>query len=162
MAPPVVRRRPTPAYRPIAHLIQKDIPIKRLLIAAALLTALGATSAALATSASPISEKVLGAAGISQPYTIPVTKPADVVLAKATVPPGASFGWHSSFGWHYHRGAVVVVVNSGTLTLYDSADRTCTRDATRRGKASPSAHTTSTLPVTKAAAWPWSLSPISA
>ena len=94
--------------------------MKRVLIAAALLTALGATSAALATGASPITEKVLGAAGIAQPYTIPVTKPADVVVAKATVPPGASFGWH------YHRAAVVVAVKSGTLTLYDSADRTCT------------------------------------
>ena len=94
--------------------------MKRILIAAALLTALGATSAALGAGASPITEKVLGAAGIAQPYTIAATKPADVVVAKATVPPGASFGWH------YHRAAVVVVVKSGTLTLYDSADRTCT------------------------------------
>lgn len=94
--------------------------MKRLLIAAALLLALGATSAALATSAPPITEKVLGAAGISQRYTIHVTQPADVVVAQATVPPGASFGWH------YHRAAVAVVVKSGTLTLYDSADRTCT------------------------------------
>ena len=94
--------------------------MKRILIAAALLTAVGATSAALGAGASPITEKVLGAAGIAQPYTIAATKPADVVVAKATVPPGASFGWH------YHRAAVVVVVKSGTLTLYDSADRTCT------------------------------------
>ena len=94
--------------------------MKRVLIAAALLTTLGATSAALATSAAPITEKVLGAAGISQRYSIKVTQPADVVVAQATVPPGASFGWH------YHRSAVVVVVKSGTLTLYDSADRTCT------------------------------------
>jgi quercetin dioxygenase-like cupin family protein len=43
-----------------------------------------------------------------------------VVIAEATVPPGASFGWH------YHRAAVAAVVKSGTLTLYDSADRTCT------------------------------------
>ena len=94
--------------------------MKRLLITAALLPALATTSAALGAGASPITENVLGAAGIAQPYTIPVTKPADVVVAKATVPPGASFGWH------YHRAAVVVVVKSGTLTLYDSADRTCT------------------------------------
>ena len=94
--------------------------MKRLLSAAALLTAFGATSGALAAGPAPITEKVLGAAGISQPYTIPVTKPGDVVVAKATVPPGAGFGWH------YHRAAVVVVVKSGTLTLYDSADRTCT------------------------------------
>ena len=94
--------------------------MKRLIVTAALLTALGTTAAALATGASPITEKVLGAATISQRYTIPVTKPADVVVARATVPAGASFGWH------YHRAAVVVVVKSGTLTLYDSADRTCT------------------------------------
>jgi quercetin dioxygenase-like cupin family protein len=94
--------------------------MRRFLITAALLTALGATTAALAASAAPITEKVLGAAGIPQRYTINVTKPADVVVAQATVPPGASFGWH------YHRAAVVVVVKSGTLTLYDSADRTCT------------------------------------
>ncbi len=78
--------------------------MKRLLITAGLLTLLGATSAALGAGSSPIAEKVLGAAGISRPYTIPVTKPTDVVVAKATVPPGASFGWH------YHRAAVVVVV----------------------------------------------------
>jgi hypothetical protein len=56
-------------------------------------------------------------AGIAQRYRVDVAKPADVVAAQATVPPGASFGWH------YHRAAVVVVVKSGTLTVYDSADR---------------------------------------
>ena len=63
---------------------------------------------------------MLGAASISQGYTIDVKHPADVIVAEATVPPGASFGWH------YHRAAVAAVVKSGTLTLYDSADRTCT------------------------------------
>jgi quercetin dioxygenase-like cupin family protein len=94
--------------------------MKRLFILAALLGALGTTAVALAAGGSPITEKILGAASISHPYTIDVTKPADVIDAQATVPPGASFGWH------YHRAAVVVVVKSGTLTLYDSADRTCT------------------------------------
>jgi quercetin dioxygenase-like cupin family protein len=93
--------------------------MKRLLISAALLAALATTAAALAAGAPPITEKVLGASSISQGYTIHVGKAADVVVAKATVPPGASFGWHS------HRAGVVVVVKSGTLTLYDSADRTC-------------------------------------
>ncbi len=94
--------------------------MKRLIIVAALLAALGTTAAALAAGGPTITEKVLGAANVSQRYTIDVRKPADVVFAKATVPPGASFGWHS------HRAAVVVAVKSGTLTLYDSADRTCT------------------------------------
>ena len=94
--------------------------MKRLLITLVLAGALGMTAAALAAGHPPITEKILGAASIGQPYTIDVQKPADVVVAKATVPPGASFGWHS------HRAAVVAVVKSGTLTLYDSADPTCT------------------------------------
>ncbi len=94
--------------------------MKRLLIVAALLATLAASAAVLAAGGPAITEKVLGATSISHPYTIHVGKPADVIVAKATVPPGASFGWHS------HRAAVAVVVKSGTLTLYDGADRTCT------------------------------------
>jgi quercetin dioxygenase-like cupin family protein len=94
--------------------------MKRLLIVAALLATLATTAAALAAGGPAITEKILGAASISHPYTIQVRKPADVIVAKATVPAGASFGWHS------HRAAVAAVVKSGTLTLYDSADRTCT------------------------------------
>jgi quercetin dioxygenase-like cupin family protein len=93
--------------------------MRRLLIVAALLGALATGAVALAAGPRPITEKVLGAAGVSQRYSIHVARPGDVVVAKATVPPGASFGWH------YHRAAVAVVVKSGTLTLYDSADRTC-------------------------------------
>ena len=41
--------------------------------------------------------------------------------------PGLRFRPGASFGWHYHRAAaVVVVVKSCTLTLYDRADRSCT------------------------------------
>jgi quercetin dioxygenase-like cupin family protein len=94
--------------------------MKRLLIVGVLVGALASTTVALAAANRPITEKILGAASISHPYTIHVAKPADVVVAQATVPPGASFGWHS------HRAAAVAVVKSGTLTLYDSADRACT------------------------------------
>jgi quercetin dioxygenase-like cupin family protein len=94
--------------------------MKRLLIVAALLGTLATTAAALAADGPAITETILGAASISHPYTIRVREPADIVVAKATVPAGASFGWHS------HRAAAAVVVKSGTLTLYDSADRTCT------------------------------------
>jgi quercetin dioxygenase-like cupin family protein len=93
--------------------------MRRLLIAFVLAGALGTAAAALAAGNHPITEKVLGAASVAQPYTFAVQQPADVVVAKATVPPGASFGWHS------HRAAVVAIVKSGTLSLYDSADPTC-------------------------------------
>jgi quercetin dioxygenase-like cupin family protein len=94
--------------------------MKRLLIVAALFATLATSAAALAAGRPTITEKILGAASISHPYTIHVSEPADVIVAKATVPPGASFGWHS------HRAAAAAVVKSGTLTLYDGADRTCT------------------------------------
>jgi quercetin dioxygenase-like cupin family protein len=94
--------------------------MKRFIIAAVLVGALGTTTVALGAGHHKITEKVLGAASIAQPYTFQVQQPGDVVVAKATVPPGASFGWHS------HRAAVVAAVKSGTLSLYDSADPTCT------------------------------------
>jgi quercetin dioxygenase-like cupin family protein len=94
--------------------------MKRLLIATALGAVFAVSAAALAWSHPKITEKVIAAGGVAQPYTIDVAKPADVIVAKATVPAGASFGWHS------HRAAVAVVVQSGTLTLYDSADAHCT------------------------------------
>src|SRR3954470_7964641 len=94
--------------------------MKRLLIVIALAAGLGTGAAALASTHPKITEKVLASGGVAQPYAIDVANPADVIVAKATVPPGASFGWHS------HRAAAVVVVKSGTLTLYDSADASCT------------------------------------
>jgi len=103
--------------------------MKRLLIALVLAAALGTTAVALAAGHDPITEKVLGAASIGQPYTFQVQQPADVVVAKATVPPGASFGWHS------HRAAVVAIVKSGTLSLYDSADPSCTAHRYSAGEA---------------------------
>jgi len=46
--------------------------------------------------------------------------PADVYVVTNTVEPGG----HS--GWHTHPGPSLVLVKSGTATVYDSADPTCT------------------------------------
>src|SRR3954465_12042009 len=92
--------------------------MKRLFIAAVVAGAFGTGAVALAAGHATIHEKVLGAASVSQPYTFDVKQPGGVVVAKATVPPGASFGWHA------HRAAVVATVTSGTLSLYDSAGPT--------------------------------------
>jgi quercetin dioxygenase-like cupin family protein len=94
--------------------------MKRLLIITAVAAGIGTSAAAFGSTHPKITEKVIAAGGVAQPYTIDVAKPADVIVAKATVPAGASFGWHS------HRAAVAVVVQAGTLTLYDSADAQCT------------------------------------
>ena len=103
--------------------------MRRLLAGIALLGACSTTTAALASAhGGKITEKVLAAGAVADPYTIGVNAPGDVIVAKATVPPGASFGWHS------HRAAVAAVVQSGTLTLYDSADPTCTPDRYSAGQ----------------------------
>jgi quercetin dioxygenase-like cupin family protein len=95
--------------------------MRRLLTITALCGALAIAASATAGAHGPtISEKVIGAAGINHSFKVNVKRPADAVVARATVPPGASFGWH------WHRAAVVAIVQSGTLTLYDSADPTCT------------------------------------
>jgi quercetin dioxygenase-like cupin family protein len=91
----------------------------RRLIIAAVLGALAVSAAALASSGHKISEKVLGAGSVAEPISIQTDQPG-VVMARAVVPPGASFGWHS------HRSAVVAIVRSGTLTLYDGSDPSCT------------------------------------
>jgi len=101
--------------------------MKRRFIIATLLGALTITTVAVAARGHKISEKVLGAASIAAPFTIQADQP-DVVVARAVVPPGASFGWHS------HRSAVVAVVRSGTLTLYDSADQSCTPHRYKAGQ----------------------------
>jgi quercetin dioxygenase-like cupin family protein len=52
--------------------------------------------------------------------TVQVHDAADVVFSQITIQPGASIGWHS------HPGPAVVVVQQGTLTIYDGEDPTCT------------------------------------
>src|SRR3954469_21170115 len=72
-------RTPTPASRPRlpAHSSTgpKDTTMNTLLIVAALLGVLGTSAAALAAGGPPITEKILGAASISHPYTIDVNEP---------------------------------------------------------------------------------------
>ena len=95
--------------------------MKRLVILVALLGGRSARPERHWPPAAPRSPRRSSGPRASRSVTrIDVSKPADVVVAQATVPPGASFGWH------YHRAAVAAVIKSGTLTLYDGADRTCT------------------------------------
>ena len=48
------------------------------------------------------------------------TEVTDVRLVKFSVAPGGTFGWHR------HGGPVWVIVASGTLTIYNGDDATCT------------------------------------
>lgn len=67
----------------------------------------------------PITAQPLGVGHITQPFTVKVSKPGDLVFVQVKIQPGGSFGWHS------HRSAVAVAVVAGTLSLYDSSDPSC-------------------------------------
>jgi len=58
------------------------------------------------------------------------------VMEWAKMPPG------TSFGWHLHRTPVVVAVTAGTVTIYDSADNSCTphRYSAGQGFVEPANH----------------------
>jgi hypothetical protein len=55
----------------------------------------------------------------SKPVKIKLSRPSDVIVQQVTIAPGGSTGWHS------HPGPAVVIVKSGSLTLYDGDDRRC-------------------------------------
>jgi quercetin dioxygenase-like cupin family protein len=54
-----------------------------------------------------------------KPVRIQLQRPSDVAVQQVTIAPGGSTGWHS------HPGPAVVIVKSGSLTLYDADDRRC-------------------------------------
>ena len=51
----------------------------------------------------------------------------DVYMLENRIAPGGTFGWHS------HPGPSIVLVKSGTLTLYRGADQTCTPQVVEAG-----------------------------
>lgn len=57
------------------------------------------------------------------------TPAEDIAVVEFTVAPGGYFGWH------VHGGPVWVVVEQGTLTLYDGDDASCTGTAYPEGSA---------------------------
>jgi quercetin dioxygenase-like cupin family protein len=54
-----------------------------------------------------------------RPVKLTLEKPSDVAVQQVTIAPGGSTGWHS------HPGPAVVIVKSGSFTLYDGDDRKC-------------------------------------
>jgi quercetin dioxygenase-like cupin family protein len=91
--------------------------MKRVICISALV--LAAAGVAYAAGQPLIFAQPLGVARVAKPFTVKVSKPADLLVLQAKVMPGGDFGWH------YHRSAVAVAVLAGTLSLYDSSDPTC-------------------------------------
>ena len=61
--------------------------------------------------------------------TIPLQSGTDVAMAQITVDPGGSSGWHS------HPGGAIVVVKTGTLTVYESTGSKCDSTTYQAGQA---------------------------
>jgi quercetin dioxygenase-like cupin family protein len=92
------------------------------------IVAVVAVATALGAGQPQVEATPVALARLHQSYSISVTKPADLIVVKVKVPPGASLGWHS------HPSAVAVAITSGTLTLYDSSDPNCTATWFSRGQ----------------------------
>jgi quercetin dioxygenase-like cupin family protein len=61
--------------------------------------------------------------------TIPLQVGTDVAMAQITVDPGGSSGWHS------HPGGAIIVVKTGTLTVYRSVGSRCQTSTYSGGQA---------------------------
>jgi quercetin dioxygenase-like cupin family protein len=110
---------------------------KKLTIAAAVLLTVLVPGAALATPPSGLTSQLLarGAAGefrIEDKTTdidFKAKIPTDVAMVAATLAPGGFTGWHA------HPGPSVVIVKSGTLTMYEPHDGTCSAESFGPGQA---------------------------
>lgn len=95
--------------------------------------ALVASASAIALAAGPSPSITGGLLGTGvlvgrSSTTVQLSHKDGFVMENATVPAGATFGWH------YHRTAVVVAITAGTLTLYDSSGAKCTPHRYRTGQ----------------------------
>jgi quercetin dioxygenase-like cupin family protein len=61
--------------------------------------------------------------------SIPLRVGTDVAMAQITVDPGGSSGWHS------HPGGAIIVVKTGTLTVYRSVGSQCQTTSYSAGQA---------------------------
>jgi hypothetical protein len=99
----------------------------------------GTGRAVLATPSSGFSSNTATASGVPEialktlsaahQVRISTKGPSDVHITTNVVIPGGTSGWHT------HPGPSVVVVKSGTATLYDGDDPTCTPQVYEAGSA---------------------------
>jgi quercetin dioxygenase-like cupin family protein len=74
---------------------------------------------ALATPPSGLVNILLARGTDASDGTIPIQMGTDVVMAQITVDPGGSSGWHS------HPGGAIIVVKTGTPTVYRAIGSQC-------------------------------------
>src|SRR5215470_17563389 len=87
------------------------------------------SSTLLATPPSGLTNTPLARGTNTSDGTIPLQFGTDVAMAQITVVPGGSSGWHS------HPGGAIVVVKTGTLTVYQSTGNKCDTTTYNAGQA---------------------------
>ncbi len=106
----------------------------------ALVTAIAATGVALATPGAGVVGEVMARGTMTDPYgdkmkvlvglvNSGLFRSTDVTVQKLTMAPGGHTGWHT------HPGPVLVVVKSGSLTLYNANDPQCKSHTYNAGSA---------------------------
>ena len=83
----------------------------------------------LATPSSGLTNTPLARGTNTSEGTIPLQFGTDVAMAQITVLPGGSSGWHS------HPGGAIVVVKSGSLTVFRSLGSQCQTETYGAGQA---------------------------
>ncbi len=91
------------------------------LVVLASVAAAGVTGAAIATSGSGVSGTVAARGLATDKVKTRGNQPYDAVVQQITIAPGGHTGWHT------HHGPVVVVVQSGAVTLLQAHQGTCQR-----------------------------------
>lgn len=72
-----------------------------------------------ATAPSGLTNQLLARGTDQSNGTLPIQEGTDIVVAKITVLPGGSSGWHS------HPGGAIIVMQQGELTLHRSVGNGC-------------------------------------
>jgi quercetin dioxygenase-like cupin family protein len=83
----------------------------------------------LATNAIGLTNTPLARGANASNGTIPLQVGTDVAMVQITVDPGGSSGWHS------HPGGAIIVVKTGTLTVYESVGSQCQATTYSAGQA---------------------------
>ena len=95
----------------------------------AVLALIAYAGSALATAPSGLTNVPLARGTNTSDGTIPLQVGTDVAMAQITVVPGGLSGWHS------HPGGAIVVVKTGSLTVYRSIGSQCQVDSYTAGQA---------------------------
>ena len=106
-------------------------PVRWVLLSVGLAGLLAVLTVAPGAATLPVGlTNVLLARGTNQSHgTIPLQFGTDVAMVQITVDPGGSSGWHS------HPGGAIIIVKTGTLTVYRSIGSQCQPTSYSAGQA---------------------------